>query len=195
MGPGLLRQDGVCLARVHDLHEHVQRSTAHAEGDCECRRLPRVALQLSLLHAAAAPSNVMHREETGRGLVDVHDAVCTDSVLVHETAQLDEEPVRVGLLQSRAVELLQALGGLLEAQAHATQKSLDPSLAGTRVESLCVPALWTRAKQKRKFGQKGRLNVRSTAQKKKRNLKLQENIPQGNFSHYIFILIRKNKSA
>ena len=43
------------------------------------------------------------------------------------------------------------------------------------------PALWTRAKQKRKFGQKGRLNVRSTAQKKKRNLKLQENIPQGNF--------------
>ena len=26
--PGLLRQDGVCLARVHDLHEHVQRSTA-----------------------------------------------------------------------------------------------------------------------------------------------------------------------
>ena len=29
------------------------------------------------------------------------------------------------------------------------------------------PALWTRAKQKRKFGQKGRLNVRSTAQKTK----------------------------
>ena len=38
------------------------------------------------------------------------------------------------------------------------------------------PALGTRAKQKRKFGQKGRLNVRSTAQKKKRNLKLQKNI-------------------
>ena len=65
----------------------------------------------------------MHREEAARGLVDVHDAVCADSVLVHEPAQLDEEPVRVGLLQSRAVELLQALGGLLEAQAHAVQKS------------------------------------------------------------------------
>ena len=80
----------------------------------------------------------MHREETARGLVDVHDAVCADSMLVHEPAQLDEEMVRVGLLKSRAVELLQALGGLLEAQAHATQKSLDPSLAGTHVESLCV---------------------------------------------------------
>ena len=108
--------------------------TAHAEGDCECRRL----LQLSLLHAAAAPSNVMHREETARGLVDVHDAVCADSVLVHEPAQLDEEPVRVGLLQSRAVELFQALGGLLEAQAHATQEPLHPSIAGTHVEPLCV---------------------------------------------------------
>ena len=40
--------------------------------------------------------------------------------------------------QSRVVELLQALGGLLEAQARATQKSLDPFLAGTHVESLCV---------------------------------------------------------
>ena len=113
--PGLLRQDGVCLARMHDLHEHVQRSTAHAEGDCECRRLPRVALQLSLHHAAGAPSNVMHREETARGLVDVHDAVCADSVLVHEPAQRDEQPVRVGVLLLRAVELFQALGGLLAA--------------------------------------------------------------------------------
>ena len=122
----------------YDLHEHVQRATVHAEGGSERRGLPRVALQLSLLHAAAAPSNVMHWEETARGLVDVHDAVCADSVHVHEPAQLDEEPVRVGLLQSRAVELLQALGGLLEAQARATQKSLDPFLAGTHVESLCV---------------------------------------------------------
>ena len=47
-------------------------------------------------------------------------------MLVHEPTQLDEQPVRVGLLQSRAVELLQALGGLFEAQAHATQKLLDP---------------------------------------------------------------------
>ena len=149
--PALLRQDGVCLARVYDLHQHAKRATVHAEGDRECRRLPRVALQLSLLHAAAAPSNVMHQEETARGLVDVHDAVCADS--------------------------------------------------------------WTRAKQKRKFGQKGRLNVRSTAQKKKRNLKLQKNIPRedlsplrfyinsqklktaSNYIHYSFKLIRKNKSA
>ena len=61
----------------------------------------------------------MHREKAARGLVNVHDAVCADSVLVHEPAELDEEAMRVGLLQSRAVELLQALGGLLEAQAHA----------------------------------------------------------------------------
>ena len=113
--PGLLRQDGVCLASVYDLHQHVQRATVHAEGDRECRGLLRVALYLSLFDAAAAPSGLMHREEAARGLVDVHDAVCADSVLVHEPAELDEEPVRVGLLQSRAVELLQALGGLLEA--------------------------------------------------------------------------------
>ena len=85
--PGLLWQDGVCLARVHDLHEHVQQATVHAEGGSERRGLPRVALQLSLLHAAAAPSNVMHWEETARGLVDVHDAVCADSVHVHEPAE------------------------------------------------------------------------------------------------------------
>ena len=82
-----------------------------------------VALQLGLLRAAAAPSGLMHREEAARGLVDVEDAVCADSVRLHEPAQLDEEPVRVGLLQSRTVELLQALGGLLEAQGHATQES------------------------------------------------------------------------
>ena len=67
--PGLLRQDGVCLARVHDLHQHVQRSTAHAEGDRERRRLPRVALQLGSLGAAAAPPGLMHREEAAGGLV------------------------------------------------------------------------------------------------------------------------------
>ena len=60
---GLFRQKGVCLARVHDLHQHVQRATVHAEGDREFRGLSRVALQLSLLHAAAAPPDVIHRQE------------------------------------------------------------------------------------------------------------------------------------
>ena len=78
----------------------------------------------------------MHREKAARGLVNVDDAVCADCVLVHEPAELDEQPVRVGLLQSRAVELLQAVGGLLGAQAHATQESLHPALAGTGVEFL-----------------------------------------------------------
>ena len=59
-------------------------------------------------------------------------------MLVHQPAQLDEEPVRVGVLLLRAVELFQALGGLLAAQAHAMQELIDPSLAGTDVESLCV---------------------------------------------------------
>ena len=58
--------------------------------------------------------------------------------VVHEPAQLDEQPVRVGLLQRRAVELLQALGGLLVAQAYAVEKPSHPPLAGTHVESLCV---------------------------------------------------------
>ena len=41
----------------------------------------------------------------------------------------DEQPVRVGLLLLRAVELLQALGGLLEAQAHAVGRAIrTPSL-------------------------------------------------------------------
>ena len=42
------------------------------------------------------------------------------------------------VLQSRAVDILQALGGFLEAQAHAVQELSDPPLAGTGVESLCV---------------------------------------------------------
>ena len=37
--PGLLLQDGVCLARVHDLHQHVQRATVRSEGHRECRGL------------------------------------------------------------------------------------------------------------------------------------------------------------
>ena len=60
--PGLLRQDGVCPARLHDLHQHVQSATVHAEGDRECRGLLGVALQLSLLHATAPP-DLLHREE------------------------------------------------------------------------------------------------------------------------------------
>ena len=100
--------------------KNIGRSTDHAEGDCECRRLPRVALQLNLHHAAAAPA--------GR-LVDVNDAVCADCVLVHQPPQLDEEPVRVGVLLLRAVELFQALGGLLGAQTHATQEPLHLSIS------------------------------------------------------------------
>ena len=57
-------------------------------------------------------------------------------MLVHEPAQIDEQLVRVGLLQSRAVELFQTLGGLLVAQAHAVDESLDTLLAGTHVEFL-----------------------------------------------------------
>ena len=56
--PGLLLQDGVCLARGHDLHQHVQRATVHADGDRQCRGLPRVALQLSLFDAATDPPEV-----------------------------------------------------------------------------------------------------------------------------------------
>ena len=89
--PGLLRQDGVCLARVYDLHQHLQRATVHAESDRERRDLLCVALQLSLFQATAAPPDLLHREEPARRLVDVHDAVSADSMLVHQPAQLDEE--------------------------------------------------------------------------------------------------------
>ena len=61
--PGLFGQDGVCLAGVHDLHQHVQRATVHAEGDCVRRGLPRVALQLSFIDAAAAPPDLMHWQD------------------------------------------------------------------------------------------------------------------------------------
>ena len=64
----------------------------------------------------------MHRQEAARGLVDVHDAVCADCVLVHKPTQLDEQPVRVGVLLLRTEGLFQALGGLLAAQAHAMQE-------------------------------------------------------------------------
>ena len=89
--------------------------------------------------AELAPRHgLLHQEEPARRLVDVHDAVSADSVLVHQPAKLDEEPVRVGVLLLRAVELFHAPGGLLAAQAHATQEPLHPSIAGTGVESFCV---------------------------------------------------------
>ena len=68
-------------------------------------------------------------------------AVVADSVLLHEPAQLDEQSMRVGVLMFRAVELCQALGGLLVAHAHATQEFLYFDVAGTHVESLCVEPL------------------------------------------------------
>ena len=120
----LLRQDGVCLGSVYD--QHVQRATVHAEGDRERRGLLCVALQLGLLHAATAPPDLLNRQEPAGRLVHVHDAVCAGRVLVHEPAELDEQPVSVGVLLLRAVELFHALGGLLEAQAHTTQELRHP---------------------------------------------------------------------
>ena len=84
--------------------------------------LPCVALQLSSFDAAAAPPHLMHRQEAAGGLVDVHDAVCADAAGAHQPAQLDEEPVRVGVLLSRVVEPFHALGGFLATKAHAVQE-------------------------------------------------------------------------
>ena len=138
--PGMLGQDGVCLAGVYELHQYVQRNTVHAEGDRDCRGLlPSHCPAAELASpATAAPPDLLHRQEPARRLVGVHDAVSADSVLVHQPAQLDEEPVRGGVLLLRAVELFQALGGLLAAQAHAMQELLHPAVAGTDVESFCV---------------------------------------------------------
>ena len=63
-----------------------------------------------------------------------YHVVCADAIGAHQPAQLDEEPVRVGVLLLRAVELFQALGGLLVDQVHAEQELSDPSLARTDVE-------------------------------------------------------------
>ena len=135
--PGLLQQDGARPASVYDPYQHVQRATVHAEGYRECRGLLCVALQLRLFDAAAAPPDLTHQEAAGR-LVDVHDAVCADSVLVHEPAQLDEEPLRFGAQLLWAVELFHALSELLVPQAHAMQEPLHPTFAGTDVEPICV---------------------------------------------------------
>ena len=84
--PRLLRQDGVCLAHMDDLHQHVQRAMVHAEGNRECRGLPYVALQLSLHQAAAAPPDLVNRQEPAGRLVDVHDAVCANAMGAHQPA-------------------------------------------------------------------------------------------------------------
>ena len=73
----------------------------------------------------------MHRQEAAGGLVDVHDAVCADCVCAHQPAQLDEQPVRVGVRLLRAVELFPALGGLLVDQAH------DPPPWGRGLHPCC----------------------------------------------------------
>ena len=93
---GLLRQDGVCLARVHDLHQHVQRATVHAEGDRECRGLLYVALQLGLLDAA--PPDLMHRQEAAGSLVDVELFRTLGGLLVaqaHAVQELSDPPASV----------------------------------------------------------------------------------------------------
>ena len=92
-------------------------------------------VQLSVFDAAVAPPDLLHRQEAARGLVDVHDAVCADATGADQPAQLDEQPGRVGVLLLKTEELFHALGGLVAAQAHATQELIDPSLAGTDVES------------------------------------------------------------
>ena len=37
----------------------------------------------------------MRTQEAVERLIDVHDAVCADSVCAHQPAQLDERPVRI----------------------------------------------------------------------------------------------------
>ena len=73
-------------------------------------------------------------QEAAGHLVGVHDAVCADSVCAHQPAQLDEQPVRVGVLLLRTVELFHAL----ELKCTVTQELIDPSLAWMGVESLFV---------------------------------------------------------
>ena len=84
----------------------------HAEGDRECRGLPRVALQLGLFDAAAAPPDLRRRQEAAGRLLDVHDAVCADAIGAQQPTQLDEEPMRVGVLLLLAA-LRTAAAGLL----------------------------------------------------------------------------------
>ena len=53
----------------------------------------------------------------------------SDAIGAHQPAQLDEEPVRVGVLL-----LFHAPGGLLEAQAHATQELLHPGEKAQKIK-------------------------------------------------------------
>ena len=93
----------------------------HAKSDCECRGPSCVALQDAPVGGGRRSRRYSRRE-----------------LLIHQPAHLDEQPVRVGVLLLRAVELFHAHDGLLVAQAHATQESLHPPTARTDVESLCV---------------------------------------------------------
>ena len=71
---------------------------------------------------AAAAHPIWCTEERAGRLVDVHDAVCADCVRAQ----------RVGVLLLKALELFQALGSLLAAQAHAAQEPLHAVVAWTR---------------------------------------------------------------
>ena len=85
--PGLLKQDGVCPARVQDLHHHVQTIMLKATVNVVASLfLPYNCLQ----HAAAAPLDLMHKQEAAGGRVDVDDAACADATGAHQSAQLEE---------------------------------------------------------------------------------------------------------
>ena len=117
----------MCLASVHDVHHRVQWAAIHAEGDGECRGHSGLALQLGLcVFCSDGPSDRLHRHDTAQGLVYVDHAVCADSVLVHEPAQVDEQPMRVGLLVSGAVH------------GHPMHEIPDPAQAGRNVEAQIV---------------------------------------------------------
>ena len=94
-----LRQDGVCLVHLHD---QMLKATVNVVA--------------SLVLPTAGPASrrgLMHRQEAAGRLVDVHDAVCADSVLVHRPAQLDEEPVRVACCCSGLWSSFTHLAGFL----------------------------------------------------------------------------------
>ena len=110
-------------------------------GHRPCWRRPWVSWPPSYFLAAELvwrPGGPTRSDALAGGLVDDHDSDCGDSLLIHQPAQLDEQPLHVGVLLLRDVELFPALGGRLVAHAHATQELLDPSRACTDVESLCV---------------------------------------------------------
>ena len=112
-------------------------STIHAEGDREYLGLPRVALQLSLFDAAAAPPDLTHRQEAARvsSMFTPRSAV-TGCVLISQYT----------LMVGRCV-LACCCSGLWSSFTHCrascsscarTQELFDPPLAGTDVVSLCL---------------------------------------------------------